>query len=292
MAPTLSPVERRAFRELAQELTARLRGPEEAPEAVAEAAEALPAEALEACAKPAAEPAIEQVLLDRIPMGVLVYRHDKLLYANRHFLEWSGYNNLAAIEAAGGLSRLFAEPAAEALAETVGTAPPLDKSVSIMTQRGDRLALDGRMFTVPWNGASALALIVSNGHNSNAMTPATTSQRTTSERWRGKPMVRWPQPRKRTRNSKQYSTRRPTASSRSMPKAASSAPMPAPPRCSAPAAAELGGRSLGDLLAPESERAARDYLDRMVRGTGTFNNVLDVAARAGDDRLVPLAMTL
>ena len=50
--PTLSPVERRAFRELAQELTARLRGPEEAPEAAAEAAEALPAEALEACAKP------------------------------------------------------------------------------------------------------------------------------------------------------------------------------------------------------------------------------------------------
>jgi hypothetical protein len=31
VAPTLSPVERRAFRELAQELTARLRGPEEAP---------------------------------------------------------------------------------------------------------------------------------------------------------------------------------------------------------------------------------------------------------------------
>ncbi|MFZ3227250.1 MAG: PAS domain-containing protein, partial [Xanthobacteraceae bacterium] len=167
VAPSLSPVERRAFRELAQELTARLRGPEEAPEAVAEAAEALPTETLEASAKSAAEPAIEQVLLDRIPMGVLVYRHDKLLYANRHFLEWSGYNNLAAIEAAGGLGRLFAEPAAEALAETVSTAPPLDKSVSIVTQRGDRLALDGRMFTVPWNGASALALIVSNGHDSS-----------------------------------------------------------------------------------------------------------------------------
>ncbi len=107
------------------------------------------------------------MLLDRIPMGVLVYRHDKLLYANRHFLEWSGYKDLAAIEAAGGLSRLFAEPAAEALAETVGTAPALDKSVSILTQRGDRLALDGRMFTVPWNGASALALIVSNGHDAS-----------------------------------------------------------------------------------------------------------------------------
>ena len=45
-------------------------------------------------------------------------------------------------------------------------------------------------------------------------------------------------------------------------------------------------------MAPESERAARDYFDRIVRGAGTLNNVLDVAARAGDDRLVPLAMTL
>ena len=77
-----------------------------------------------------------------------------------------------------------------------------------------------------------------------------------------------------------------------MPKAASSAPMPAPRRCSARPQPSLTGRSLGDLLAPESERAARDYLDRIVRGTGTSDNVLDVAARAGDDRLVPLAMTL
>ena len=53
-------------------------------------------------------------------MGVLVYRHDKLLYANRHFLEWSGYDDLAAIEAAGGLGRLFAEPAADALADDSG----------------------------------------------------------------------------------------------------------------------------------------------------------------------------
>ena len=114
--PTLSPVERRAFRELAQELTARLRGPEEAPVAAPDDAEGLPAEGLPAeglpaeaaetgaRAEPTAEPVIEQVLLDRIPIGVLVYRHDKLLYANRHFLAWSGYENLAAIEAAGGVS--------------------------------------------------------------------------------------------------------------------------------------------------------------------------------------------
>ena len=48
--PTLSPVERKAFRELAQELTARLRGPQQAPAAESDA-EILPAEP-----SPAAEP--------------------------------------------------------------------------------------------------------------------------------------------------------------------------------------------------------------------------------------------
>ena len=107
------------------------------------------------------------MLLDRIPIGILVYRHDKLLYANRHFLEWSGYGNLAAIEAAGGVSRLFAETAADALADTAGGAHPAVTSLSIVTQRGDKLAADGRMFTVPWNGAAALALVLSNGHVAN-----------------------------------------------------------------------------------------------------------------------------
>ncbi len=120
--PTLSPVERRAFRELAQELNARLRGAPEAPAAAAPDVESAPAEApkppaqavesaaaltsseeppqradeakspvaAEAVAAAAAQPQpaaiIDPSLLDRLPIGVLVYRHDALLYANRHFL--------------------------------------------------------------------------------------------------------------------------------------------------------------------------------------------------------------
>ncbi len=195
-APTLSPVERRAFRELAQELNARLRGTPEAPAAAepsvegalaeapkppdqaAESVAALPsseappqradeaespvaAEAVAAAAA-AAQPAavIDPSLLDRIPIGVLVYRHDALLYANRHFLETTGYDNLAALEAAGGLNSLIVERGADTLAESTGT-----QALSIMTGRGDTVAVDGRLFSVPWNGASALALILSNGLN-------------------------------------------------------------------------------------------------------------------------------
>ena len=278
VAPALSPVERRAFRELAQELTARLRGPEEMPAADESGVEALPAEAAEANAAPM--PAIEHVLLDRIPMGVLVYRHDKLLYANRHFLEWSGYDTLAAIEASGGLGRLFAEP--DALAETAGGVHPSVKSLSIVTQRGDRLAADGRLFTVPWNGAPALALVLSNGQIANGHVAAAGRQAdsalaaTEAEKQELKAIVD-------------------AATDGVITLDAEGRIVDANARAAAlfrTAAADLAGRSLGDLLAPESERAARDQLDRIVRGAGIPNNGLDVAARVGDDRLAPLAMTL
>ena len=93
--------------------------------------------------------------LDRIPLGILVYRHDGLLYANRHFLDLSGFSDVAAIEAAGGLNRLFAEPGAStAFADSAGAA-------AIITQSSERMPVEGRMVTVPWNAAPAKALIVS-----------------------------------------------------------------------------------------------------------------------------------
>jgi signal transduction histidine kinase len=239
-APTLSPVERKAFRELAQELTSRLRGgPAPAPveiiedmpaasqahnevrgEAVSQEApnqealnqEALNQEALNQEApnqealsqlelarvlstalnqKPSEDPSqdpdqdpsqystehstegpsdeqpkqaapsagtvAEQTLLDRIPIGVLVYRHDQIIYANRHFLDLSGYADLAAIEADGGLNRLFAEPdpSAEVLADSAGA-----QALAIVTQQGDRLPVEGRMLKAPWSGSPAIALII------------------------------------------------------------------------------------------------------------------------------------
>jgi signal transduction histidine kinase len=247
-APTLSPVERKAFRELAQELTSRLRGGqapapveiiEDVPaanqarhelrgEAVSQ--EALNQEALNQeppnqetqnqetlsqlelarvlsaalnqepnedpsqdlsqdqdqdstehpaegpsdeprdeqpeLAAPSAGTVGEQALLDRIPIGVLVYRHDQLIYTNRHFLDLSGYADLAAIEADGGLNRLFAEPepSAEALANRAGAQALANRAgaqaLAIVTQQGDRLPVEGRMFKVPWSGSPAIALII------------------------------------------------------------------------------------------------------------------------------------
>jgi signal transduction histidine kinase len=215
--PTLSPVERRAFRELAQELTARLRGngsgePEETSAPAAEDQDT-PAEAAEAQSAPpsnngsappavaattepvaantlasaslaaevghapadaapprngdaeAAQPqpsppltAVEPVLLDRLPVGVLLHQHDTLLYANRRFLEWSGYESLGKLAAAGGLGALFGAPGAGALTSG-GVAQPL----SLTTQSGEPVPVEGRLFTVPWSDGSALALVLTSG---------------------------------------------------------------------------------------------------------------------------------
>ena len=189
MPPALSAGERKAFRELAQELTARLRGMPDAPAAGESASDrviaeeplapsrtpaALPlpprvqdpgvtealvnSDAAAAAEEPRAAPVIDPSLLDRIPIGVLVYRHDALIYANRHFLDWTGYDGLDALTAAGGLNSLFVEPAADVFSND-----PAAHSLSIMTRQGDTLPVEGRLFAVPWNGASAMALILTNG---------------------------------------------------------------------------------------------------------------------------------
>jgi len=245
-APSLTPIERRAFRELAQELTSRLRGSHAAAtaEAVAQElaarqdqalsqdelrqvlsqalnqendeqfgeeqsqerireqsqepeqnADEKPAEQADtqtnkdqeqnqdqskAASEPAndatsereldaTKPLVEQLLapafLDRIPLGILVYRHDGLLYANRHFLDMSGYGDVAAIEAAGGLNGLFAEPGA-----STAFADSADAAAAIITQSGERLAVEGRMVTVPWNAAPAMALILDKNQSDAATT--------------------------------------------------------------------------------------------------------------------------
>jgi len=228
--PSLTPIERRAFRELAQELTSRLRGapaaataeavelaasqnqalsrdelrqvlsqalnqenredfgeesgeseqedgnPSEQADTTAdeedsngtptqneERSEAASEPADEATGKPALDsssPSVEQSLepafLDRIPLGILVYRPEGLVHANRHFLDLSGYSDVAAIAAAGGLNRLFAEPAASAAFADA----PEAQALAIITQSGERLAVEGRLVAVSWHASPAMALIL------------------------------------------------------------------------------------------------------------------------------------
>jgi PAS domain S-box-containing protein len=168
----LTPVERNAFSELGSRLSARLRSrdkdkpdqPEDAaPAASRDTSPAQPpAHAERPAPRPKADPATPRTpsaeprpILDRLPIGVLVYRLDKLIYANRAFLDWTGYDQLRALEEAGGLDALFVEPNAKEPGDSSGT-----QSLTIATNQGDQVPVEARLFTSPWDGESALVLML------------------------------------------------------------------------------------------------------------------------------------
>ena len=164
--PSLTPVERSAFNEIAEAL-AKGEAPPITPEPEAKQAEpekpappALPGTLPSAFAPAVEVPVLrsheaEYAILERLPVGVLIHRNENLIYANRAFLEWTGYADLAAVTAAGGLERLVVDPSAGAL-DRNGTG----KTFTIATRTGDTLICEGRLYSVPWNGESALMLVL------------------------------------------------------------------------------------------------------------------------------------
>ena len=175
-SPTLTPVENSAFNELARQLSARLdsendaaAAPEipETTEPVIEppaAFEKPPAPEWLAHPEPPARGEIrrDKTLLDLLPVGVLIYRLDRLVYANRAFLARMGYPSLHALEEAGGLDALYVEPGVSSASSTSDTGTPV--TISAMqpsTGHAPSLATEARLFTISWDDESALALIFS-----------------------------------------------------------------------------------------------------------------------------------
>ncbi len=156
--PTLSPIERRAFQELTLRLTDRLTGTVVAdPLSDAGLAGLADVSKSMSISDPFAEtapPTDARSVLDRFPVGVLVHRRNQVLYANRAFLRWTGYDSVDALMAAGGIDSLFVEP--DAIAFEQGA----DNAFAITTNGGERKPAEGRLFLTPWDGDTAFALVV------------------------------------------------------------------------------------------------------------------------------------
>ena len=84
--------------------------------------------------------ASDRPLLDRLPIGVLVYRFDQLLYANRAFLDWTGYEDLHALTDAGGLDTLFVEGGLSPAGEITGQGRSITIAASQRRQAAGRRA--------------------------------------------------------------------------------------------------------------------------------------------------------
>ncbi|MDQ8726936.1 PAS domain-containing protein [Bradyrhizobium sp. LHD-71] len=173
--PSLSAVENHAFDEIARRLTQGLEDSKKLPEtpepAKPEAADkrdsldgdkansAKPEQPAWLKAEPVlprADSARDRVLLDLVPAGVLVYRLDRLLYANRAFLDRIGFESLAALQEAGGLDALYVEPPPAASRGAADEGVPL----KIAPSAEDRSPADAKLFSISWSGETAHALIL------------------------------------------------------------------------------------------------------------------------------------
>ncbi|QQO33398.1 PAS domain S-box protein [Bradyrhizobium diazoefficiens] len=177
-SPTLTPVENSAFNELARQLSERL---ERERETIASAAAEPPVEEITQDAptrisEPGAPPAAaewlskpappaqghstrDRALLDLVPTGMLIYRLDRLLYANPAFLTRMGYASLGALEDAGGLDALYVEPGVSAASSTSQAGTPVTISAAIANGEQPLVTTEAHLHTIDWDGASAHALI-------------------------------------------------------------------------------------------------------------------------------------
>jgi PAS domain S-box-containing protein len=171
--PSLSAGEHSAFQELARELTERLKHPpQHAPEPPPEppAAAAMPSRPRSTHNGNAARDTQEgRPILERLPIGILVYRLNTLLYANRAFLNWTGYPNLDALSEAGGLDSLFIETND---APARGNGGNGAKTLTITTVNGNQKPVEGRLFSVAWNEENALVLMIDTQAKSEGSAPA------------------------------------------------------------------------------------------------------------------------
>jgi PAS domain S-box-containing protein len=289
--PQLTPVEQTAFQELARELNARLKKPIDRPsdsptpdEFDIDPFSAPFAEPVASLAEPpvavrpveAAQDLTDaRPILDRLPIGLLVYRLNNLIYANRAFLTWTGYSSLEALREAGGLDSLFIETKAN----------PSDKdgsggnSLTIATVDGEKKPVDGRLFSIAWHGENALVLMIDTraapGNGGNA--PSIALRRLERENYELNAILD-------------------TATDGVLVLDRAGRVVSA--NRSAQAlfgydAGDLSEMSFGELFAPESRRVVVDYLDRQAHGeSGTLDAGCEAIGRVRRGGLVPVFITI
>ena len=300
-APSLTAVESNAFNELARQLSARLENEHAAAATqdpaqslpdqgavpdVPEQADVRPPEPPEWLARPEAPARVDmkrdRSLLDLLPVGVLIYRLDRLLYANRAFLERINYESLQELEEAGGLDTLYVEPGVSAASSTSESGTPVTISAGhVVTGEALPAPIDARLFTISWDSDSALALIFSSSRAEPEISAA--------------PAIE-PSPVGQANAEELGAILDTTAEGIVMFDAHG-----AINSCNRSAealfgydGADLVKRNLAELFAPESQRSVLDYHDS-VKGAGgasLLEHGHEALGRVHDGGLIPLSVTI
>ncbi|KAA5599253.1 PAS domain S-box protein [Blastochloris sulfoviridis] len=252
--------------------------PHEAPAEPAPLAEPVPALQPEPEARPELVARMvasgERAVLERIPLGVLVYRADRVLFANPALLDWTGRRTAEEIERAGGIAALFG-------GEDLAGADSGGKALTIRGGSDALVPVEARLFSAPWHGDSAMVLVLRRIDNQ------------ADERIR---ML-------------EGALRTAEASARELHAILNTATdgvvltdrdgrilgtNGAAEALFGYDGHELAGRSFGLLFAPESQRAAFDYIDGLLRGgvASVLNDGREVMGRVREGGLIPLFMTM
>ncbi|WP_052954856.1 PAS domain-containing sensor histidine kinase [Microvirga vignae] len=157
---SLSSAERNAFREIARALGARLEERSSraasAPDETAsqeEGSDEIEASAEEAQAAPAVSDNGDRIL-DRLPVGILIHRGEHILFANRFLLDLTGYEDAKQVTADGGIMQLFrGSPALNSFAEE-------DAGLALTTRHGENITVSVRASEVEWDGEQAELMLI------------------------------------------------------------------------------------------------------------------------------------
>lgn len=307
-SPALTPIESNAFDELARRLSARLENGAES-ETLTDASVAelfAPDDTVQPHAPvfeqpelekppaflqpepvlPRANAAQDSQLLDRLPVGVLVYRLDRLIYANKAFLASTGYDDLHALTEAGGLDALIVEAGAGSASSTSETGTPVVIAATSKSGPDKGEPADARLFAITWDNEPAHALVFSGPRTEPRIEPApvlaiapvaVASDDTSQAEELGTILD---------------NTAEGVIVFDSQGRVLS---------CNRSAEVmfgrddnEMATLNLTDLFAPDSQRAVQDYVNevRPPAVTSLLNHDREMLGRARDGSVIPLSMTL
>jgi PAS domain S-box-containing protein len=217
----------------------------------------------------------ERAVLDRLPLGVVVHRGDHILYANRTLLDWLGLDSADALGEAGGLNRLFAGgPALDPNEDT-------SRVLAISGREGEPIPVEARLLTAPWEGETALVYVLRRAgagldEKLEASGLALRAAEATAREMRAVLDTATDGVIILDRQGRIHGFNRSAEALFGFD------------------SHEVEGESFQMLFAPESHRAAADYLDGVASGgvTSLLNDGREVIGRVREGGLIPLFMTL
>lgn len=269
--------------------------------------EALPAAALigvSADEAPRRGASSEQPVLEEFPMAVAVVQGQDIPFANQAFLDLLGYGSLDDLNQAGGLEALFAGP--HALKGWTGDASI--RPLPAITRDGTVVPVCVRIAKTRWADAPALVMAMETAERAVAALtlPPAAPTREEEESARTAPTALVSGMGAEPREADELDPRARVAELEAVLDTATDgvailnaegtvvAMNRAGQALFGADATSLEGRKLVDLLAPESRRAAQDYLDGLARNgvQSLLNDGREVIALEAGGGLVPLFMTI